>query len=73
MFCPGHPVLWLTARESRNVPCCYSENKSYHPNLMLPITVNWVSLLMSCSCLLKQCSLAETQSRARIRIQGGGW
>lgn len=59
MFCRGHPVLWLTARETCNVPCCYSESKSYHPNLMLPVAVNWFSLLMSCSCLPKQRSLTD--------------
>lgn len=44
------------ACETCDVPCCYTENKSYRPDLMLParsIAVNRFLLLMSCSCLLK--------------------
>lgn len=44
------------ACETCDVPCCYTENKSYRPDLMLParsIAVNRFLLLMSSSCLLK--------------------
>lgn len=52
----SHRPLVDRACETCDVPCCYPENKSYHPNLMLParsIAVNRFLLLMSCSCLLK--------------------